>query len=112
MYKLLSLHAATFIMPHGCATIAYTPIAADCDYLACWPVRESRVLCRKIKDKDEEEKNMEVSRRNFIKTGVGSACTLAVGAAGVQAQTASPASTFPADRMPEIPPEKMTPEQK
>jgi len=53
---------------------------------------------------------MTVSRRDFIKTGVGT--TLAVGAAGLQAQTAPAAATSPADRMPEIPAEKMTPEQK
>src|SRR5262245_19077377 len=55
---------------------------------------------------------MTVSRRAFIKTGVGSACTLAVGSAGVQAQTAATAAPLPADRMPEIPADKMTPEQK
>jgi 4-carboxymuconolactone decarboxylase len=56
---------------------------------------------------------MTISRRDFIKTGVGSACTVAAGAAGLQGQTAQPAAAPPlADRMPEIPPEKMTPEQK
>ena len=60
---------------------------------------------------------MAVSRRDFIKTGVGSACTLAAGATVLQAQTsqaaAAPQSTpSPADRMPEIPADKLTPEQK
>ncbi|HKF20069.1 MAG TPA: carboxymuconolactone decarboxylase family protein [Candidatus Angelobacter sp.] len=55
---------------------------------------------------------MTVSRRDFIKTGVGSACTLAVGTAGFQAQASPAAATPPVDRMPEIPVEKMTPEQK
>ena len=56
---------------------------------------------------------MSVSRRDFIKTGVGGACTLAAGAAGLQAQTAPPSATPQLqDRMPEIPAEKMTPEQK
>ena len=63
---------------------------------------------------------MAVSRRDFIKTGVGSACTLAAGATGLPAQTTQPASAqaaaaqpgVPADRMPEIPADKMTPEQK
>lgn len=63
---------------------------------------------------------MAVSRRDFIKTGVGSACTLAAGATGLQAQATQPASVqaaaaqpvMPADRMPEIPADKMTPEQK
>jgi len=63
---------------------------------------------------------MAVSRREFIRTGVGSACTLAAGATALQAQTAQPASTPNAaqpsaplaDRMPEIPADKMTPEQK
>jgi 4-carboxymuconolactone decarboxylase len=63
---------------------------------------------------------MAVSRRDFIKTGVGSACTVAVGATGLGAQaaqtaapqTASPSTQAPADRMPEIPAGKMTPEQK
>lgn len=62
---------------------------------------------------------MAVSRRDFIKTGVGSACTLAAGATAM-AQTAQPAPTpaatlanaAPADRMPPIPAEKLTPEQK
>ena len=61
---------------------------------------------------------MAVSRRDFIKTGVGSACTLAAGAASLQAQTAqsltgtSQSTQPPADRMPPIPPDKLTPEQK
>lgn len=63
---------------------------------------------------------MAVSRRDFIRTGVGGACTLAVGAAGLRAQAAqtaaaqpaSPSTPAPADRMPEIPADKMTPEQK
>jgi len=61
---------------------------------------------------------MAVSRRDFIKTSVGSACTLAAGATLLQAQTsqaaaAAPQSTpSPADRMPEIPADKLTPEQK
>jgi len=64
---------------------------------------------------------MAVSRRAFIRTGVRSACTLAAGAVALQAQTAQPAPAQPAlaqpggqlaDRMPEIPADKMTPEQK
>ncbi len=59
---------------------------------------------------------MAISRRDFIRTGVGSACTLAIGAIPLQSQTALPApaqSSAPfADRMPEIPIDKMTPEQK
>ena len=59
---------------------------------------------------------MAVSRRDFIKTGVGSACTLAVGATALESQTAqsAPAQSIAAlaDRMPEIPADKMTPEQK
>lgn len=60
---------------------------------------------------------MAVSRRDFIKTGVGSACTLAAGATVLQAQTSQAAATsqsnpLPADRMPEIPADKLTPEQK
>jgi hypothetical protein len=63
---------------------------------------------------------MTVSRRDFIKIGVGSACTLAAGATTI-AQTTQPApaqpsspspSTVPADRMPPIPADKLTPEQK
>lgn len=60
---------------------------------------------------------MAVSRRDFIKTGVGSACTLAAGAtamaqAAQPAPAATPANTAPADRMPPIPADKLTPEQK
>jgi len=61
---------------------------------------------------------MAVSRREFIKTGVGSACTLAAGATALQAQTGQPATAVPqstpppADRMPEISADKLTPEQK
>jgi 4-carboxymuconolactone decarboxylase len=63
---------------------------------------------------------MAVSRRDFIKTGVGSACILAAGDSALQAQTAQPApaqaaaqpNAAPADRMPPIPADKFTPEQK
>jgi 4-carboxymuconolactone decarboxylase len=61
---------------------------------------------------------MAVSRRDFIKTGVGSACTLAAGAAALQDQAARPAAATtqpnptPADRMPPIPADKLTPDQK
>ncbi|MGZ4897526.1 MAG: twin-arginine translocation signal domain-containing protein [Candidatus Angelobacter sp.] len=63
---------------------------------------------------------MAVSRRDFIKAGVGSACTLAAGATELQAQTAqpgpaqgaAPTNAVPADRMPAIPADKLTPEQK
>jgi hypothetical protein len=62
---------------------------------------------------------MAVSRRDFIKTSVGSACTLAAGDSALQAQTAQPApaqaaqpNAAPADRMPPIPADKFTPEQK
>jgi 4-carboxymuconolactone decarboxylase len=59
---------------------------------------------------------MAVSRRDFIKTGVGSACTLAAGATALPGQAAQTvpalATTVPVDRMPAIPAEKMTPEQK
>lgn len=56
---------------------------------------------------------MTVTRRDFIKTGVGSALAAGSGALQAQpaAQSAPPCST-PADRMPEIPADKMTPEQK
>jgi 4-carboxymuconolactone decarboxylase len=62
---------------------------------------------------------MAVSRRDFIKTSVESACTLAAGATAI-VQTAQPASAqgtaptnaAPADRMPPIPADKLTPEQK
>src|SRR5690242_8621389 len=56
---------------------------------------------------------MALSRRDFIKTGAGSACALA--ATGLQPQAAQPTAATPtvaADRMPEIPADKMTPEQK
>lgn len=57
---------------------------------------------------------MAVSRRDFIKTGVGSA--LAASSAALQAQTPQAASPqcapVPADRMPPIPADKLTPEQK
>src|SRR5260221_1315330 len=61
--------------------------------------------------------SMAVSRRDFIKASVGSACTLAAGATVLQAQTSQAAATsqstpLPADRMPEIPADKLTPEQK
>ena len=56
---------------------------------------------------------MGLSRREFLKTGAATA--LATNAAAIQAQavqpTAAPCSP-PADRMPEIPADKMTPEQK
>jgi len=55
---------------------------------------------------------MTLSRRDFIKTGAATA--LAANSA-MQAQAAQPGAapcSAPADRMPEIPPEKMTPEQK
>lgn len=58
---------------------------------------------------------MSVSRRDFIKTGVGSACTLAVGTGSLEAQASATApqnTPALADRMPEIPTDKMTPEQK
>ncbi|MGC2695672.1 MAG: twin-arginine translocation signal domain-containing protein [Candidatus Angelobacter sp.] len=60
---------------------------------------------------------MPVSRRDFIKTGVGVAGALTAGAKAMHAQTttqptpAQSAGTL-LDRMPEIPPDKMTPEQK
>ena len=62
---------------------------------------------------------MAVSRRDFIKTGVGSACTLAAGATAMAqaaqtapAQGAAQPNAVPADRMPSIPADKLTPEQK
>ena len=62
---------------------------------------------------------MAVSRRDFIKTGVGSACTLAAGATAMAqaaqtapAQGAAQPNAVPADRMPPIPADKLTPEQK
>src|SRR5579864_5930359 len=56
---------------------------------------------------------MAVSRRDFIKTGVGSALAASSGALQAQAgqQAASPCSA-PVDRMPPIPADKLTPEQK
>lgn len=57
---------------------------------------------------------MAFSRRDFIKTGVGS--TVALAASGTQAVAenwqAETEKTAPADRMPEIPPDKMTEAQK
>lgn len=58
---------------------------------------------------------MTFSRRDFIKTGVGTA--LATSSGALQAQTAQPAAplqpnSVPADRMPPIPADKLTPEQK
>lgn len=59
---------------------------------------------------------MAVSRRDFIRTSVGSACTLAVGTTALESQTGQsvpvPSNAPPADRMPEIPGDKMTLEQK
>src|SRR6478735_12350856 len=62
---------------------------------------------------------MTVSRRDFIKTAVGSACTLAAGATAIAqttqpapAQATAPTNAAPADRMPAIPADKLTPEQK
>jgi len=58
---------------------------------------------------------MAVSRRDFIKSGVGSACSLAAGANALQAQTAQTAlqpNAAPADRMPPIPADRLTLEQK
>jgi 4-carboxymuconolactone decarboxylase len=58
---------------------------------------------------------MTISRRELIKTGAGVVCAVAVGANAVEsqaAQSAPPQPGKPADRMPEIPVEKMTPEQK
>jgi len=56
---------------------------------------------------------MSVSRRDFIKTGVGSALAASSGALQAQmAQQAASPCSGPADRMPEIPADKMTPEQK
>ena len=57
---------------------------------------------------------MRVSRRDFIKTGVGT--VLAAGATAMEGQTAQQPSAqptaVPADRMPPIPADKLTPEQK
>ncbi len=65
---------------------------------------------------------MAISRRNLIKAGVSSACALAAhGASALQnpapaaaptRQTQMPKPGPVTDRMPEIPPDKMTPEQK
>ena len=56
---------------------------------------------------------MAVSRRDFIKTSVGTALATSSGALQAQAgQQAAPPCSAPADRMPEIPADKMTPEQK
>ena len=56
---------------------------------------------------------MALSRRDFIKTGVGTALATSSGALQAQAgQQAAPPCSAPADRMPEIPADKMTPEQK
>ena len=59
---------------------------------------------------------MAVSRRDFIKTGVGSACTLAAGATAMASAEAAarsaPASAALADRMPEIPADKLTPSRR
>ena len=56
---------------------------------------------------------MTLSRRDFIKTGVGTALATRSGSLQAQAgqQAASPCSA-PTDRMPPIPAEKLTPEQK
>lgn len=56
---------------------------------------------------------MTLSRRDFITTGVGT--VLATSSGTLQSQTGQQAAlpcAAPADRMPEIPAEKMTPEQK
>lgn len=56
---------------------------------------------------------MTLSRRDFIKTSVGTALATSSGALQSQAgQQAAPPCSVPADRMPEIPADKMTPEQK
>jgi len=57
---------------------------------------------------------MTVSRRDFIRGGVGSAVIAGTGTAASPAtsQNAAPASFALADRMPEIPVDKMTTEQK
>jgi 4-carboxymuconolactone decarboxylase len=56
---------------------------------------------------------MTISRRDLIKTGTGAICAVAAGANSLQAEQYTPSqSTAPADRMPEIPADKMTPEQK
>lgn len=60
---------------------------------------------------------MSFSRRDFIRTGVGTACAVAAGEAQVmqdkqEAKPVEPGKTLPADRMPEIPADKMTDAQK
>jgi 4-carboxymuconolactone decarboxylase len=57
---------------------------------------------------------MTISRRDFIRAGVGSAVMAGTGSFAAQAapQAAVAAASVPADRMPEIPADKMTPEQK
>ena len=57
---------------------------------------------------------MAISRRNFIATGVGSACAAAAaGAEGIpDIQLPENQQPPPADRMPEIPPDKLTEAQK
>lgn len=57
---------------------------------------------------------MTVSRRDFIRGGVGSAVIMGAGTLPAQAlpQAAAPVCPAPADRMPDIPADKMTPEQK
>ncbi len=62
---------------------------------------------------------MALSRRDFIIAGMGSACAVATGAAQTtagqpapSAKAQEPAKYMPADRMPEIPPDKMTEAQK
>ncbi len=54
---------------------------------------------------------MSVSRRDVIKAGLGSACVVAAPGA-LAMQENKPPQTAPADRLPPIPPDKMTPEQK
>src|SRR5215470_285660 len=58
---------------------------------------------------------MALSRRNLIKAGLGGACAiLTTGAQAIQEKPQQPESGKAAssDRMPEIPADKMTPEQK
>ncbi len=56
---------------------------------------------------------MTISRRDFIKTGVGSALAVSSGALPAHAEQQSvPPCSMPADRMPPIPADKLTPEQK
>jgi 4-carboxymuconolactone decarboxylase len=59
---------------------------------------------------------MSFSRRDFIKTGAGVAAAAATSGAQVlrddKEKQPEPGATLPADRMPEIPVEKMTDEQK